>query len=216
MTNLIRNGDFTDGENGWTFYSNVGGMFRAVDGHAECTIAGNNGRNVQLYQSGLTLKAVTRYRLTFNASSNGAASISAFVMKHTAPNTSYGLSGGAAETHDDLRSFAFEFQTPENDGELTDGRLRLALYGNAGTVFRIGQVSLIEIVESDERDSEPEPPEFPELPSRRIHVIAAKLNPGDVLEVRYVNPTEIVTSDGDIDWEKTPSRFVAMYRHGTD
>ena len=82
--NLIRNGQFATTRD-WSFHSDVGGTFKAVDGHAECTVAGKGGKNVQLYQTGLTLKPLTRYRLTFMASANGDALAQVFIQRHVAP-----------------------------------------------------------------------------------------------------------------------------------
>ena len=208
MTNLIINGDFATTQD-WAFYSSVGGKFRIIDGHAECTIAGKGGKNVQLYQTGLTLKPLTRYRLTFNASCNGPETVLAYVQRHVPPNDGYGLRGGVAAVDADTRSFAFTFTTP--DGTLDNGRLRLAMNGaRPGSLFKFSDVGLVELA------PEPEPEPEPVGPRRIVQVVTPRLEPGDVLEVYCARPDRLVVKDGDLDFDATPWAFHATYRYEGD
>ena len=207
--NLIRNGQFATTQD-WSFHSDVGGMFKAVDGHAECTVAGKGGKNVQLYQTGLTLKPLTRYRLTFNASCNAPPeTVLAYIQRHVPPNDGYGLRNGVAEVDADTRSFSFTFTTP--DGTLDNGRLRLAMNGaRPGSVFRFSDVQLYELA------PEPEPEPEPVEPRRIVQVITPQLEPGDVLEVYCARPEKLIVVDGDLDFEATPWAFHATYRYEAD
>ncbi|MCZ2113463.1 MAG: carbohydrate binding domain-containing protein [Anaerolineae bacterium] len=210
MTNLIINGDFATTQD-WAFYSSVGGKFRIIDGHAECTVAGKGGDNIQLYQTGLTLKPLTRYRLTFNASCNGPETVLAYIQRHVPPNDGYGLRNGVAEVDADTRSFSFTFTTP--DGTLDNGRLRLAMNkAGAGSVFKISDIQLYELPSEPEPDPEPEPVE----PRRIVQVVTPRLEPGDVLEVYCARPERLVIDKGDIDFDATPWAFHATYRYEAD
>jgi len=202
--NLIQNPTF-DTLEGWHFHASGGGSAFADDGVAVITIDAP-GDNIQLYQAGLALKPATRYRLSFTAS--GMRNLSIFVHRHAAPYESFGLRGYVAELADEPRRFETYFTTPAA-GDLSDGRLRFwfAPFGLAGTKYWIEGVELVE--------AGPEP--VPGVTGRRVvHVIAQRLDPGDVLDVRYVEPGRIVLDGTDIDWDATPWKLVAMYAPDTD
>ena len=208
--NLIENGDFSDGFTGWTFHAPKGSSFDIEHGMARLTVASRSD-NIQLYQAGLALEPETRYLLTFTASSEGPHTLAVHVHRNTVPYESFGLANYIADVDREAKSFAVYFTTPR--GTLNDGRLRfwLAPYADVGSVYRIGDVSLV-------KAEEPQPlPELERQPRRYIHVIARKVMPGDVLEVRYVPPLRIkVDERGDIDWDATPWRMVAVYAPDTD
>lgn len=210
MTNLIQNPGFADGKTGWTFHASGGGAFDVIDGAARLTVNAP-GNNVQLYQHSLTLKPATRYRLEFNAASNDGNALSVHLHQHDAPYNSYGLGGYVVDLSPELERFSVLLTTPDAADDLTDGRLRFwfAPYAQAGTVYWLSDVSLTEA---------PEPtPEPAPGGKRRIHVAAERLAPGDVLEFRYVPPDKIVsTTKGDIDWDATPWRMVAIYANAED
>ena len=207
---VLVNGDFSDGFTGWTFHAPKGSSFD-IDGGAQLTVSGKSD-NIQLYQAGFALAPATRYLLTFTAAANGPHTLAVHVHRNVAPHDSFGLANYIADVGDEPKSFATYFTTPEG-GQLDDGRLRfwLAPYADKGSVYRIGHVSLVEA---------PEPEPLPEpLPRRKrvVHVIARELLPGDVLEVRYVPPGRIkVDGSGNIDWDVTPWRMVAVYAPDTD
>lgn len=206
--NLIVNGDFSDGFTGWTFHAPKGSSFD-IDGGAQLTVSGKSD-NIQLYQAGFALAPATRYLLTFTAAANGPHTLAVHVHRNVAPHDSFGLANYIADVDREAKSFATYFTTPK--GMLEDGRLRfwLAPYADVGSVYRIGDVSLAKAVE--------EPlPEPERQPRRVIHVIARTIMSGDTLEVRYVPPDKIkVDERGDIDWNATPWRMVAVYAPDTD
>lgn len=207
--NLIENGDFSDGFTGWTFHAPKGSSFDIEHGMARLTVSGKDS-NIQLYQAGLALEPETRYLLTFTAAANGPHTLAVHMHRNATPYDSFGLANYIADVDREAKSFATYFTTPK--GVLDDGRLRiwLAPYADKGSVYRIGHVSLVKAVE--------EPlPEPERQPRRYIHVIARDMEPGDVLEVRCVPPQKIkVDTHGDIDWDATPWRMVAVYAPDTD
>lgn len=205
---ILVNGDFSDGFTGWKFHAPKGSSFD-IDGGAQLTVSGKSD-NIQLYQAGLALEPETRYLLTFTAAANGPHTLAVHMHRNATPYDSFGLANYIADVDREAKSFATYFTTPK--GTLDDGRLRfwLAPYADAGSVYRIGDVSLVKAIE----EPQPEPER---QPRRYIHVIARKVMPGEVLEVRYVPPLRIkVDERGDIDWDATPWRMVAIYAPDTD
>lgn len=205
MDNLIVNGNFSDGYTGWAFRAPEGSTIVVADGVARLTVAARN-ENIQLFQSGIVLKPIRRYRLSFRAAADGPHSLAVHIHRNTAPYSSYGLANYIVDVDRAAQSFSVYFTTTA--GVLDDGRLRfwLAPYADIGSVYRISDVSLVE-VSGDER---------PEMarPKRIIHVIARRLEPGESLEVRFVEPGRIVAlEDGGIDWVATPWRLVSTYVH---
>lgn len=210
--NLIANGDFRDGYTGWSFHAPKGSTFNLeASGGARLTVS-QKGDNVQLYQSGLSLKPGTRYQLTFIASSGGPHSLSVFIHAHGSPYEPLGLSNYVVSVGDEPKSFSTFFTTPElssdsADSGLPTGRLRfwLAPYASAGSSYWFNHISL-------EEASGPvvEPP-APRPPRRHLSVLCPRLEKGDSLEVRYVPPEGLIVTNGDIDWEATPWRLLAVY-----
>lgn len=207
--NLLVNGDFSDGFTGWTFHAPKGSSFDIEDGRARLEVSGK-GDNIQLYQAGLELKPRTRYRLSFLAAANGPHTLAVHVHRHDAPHGSYGLANYIADVGEDMKSFVTYFTTP--DDVTGEGRLRfwLAPYADTGSIYYIADVTLIEAPD--------EPLPEPGIRAQGlIHVIARTLKPGDRLEVRYVPPDKIkVDASGDIDWNATPWRMVAIYAPDAD
>ncbi len=206
---VLVNGDFSDGFTGWTFHAPKGSSFDIEHGMARLEVA-TRSDNIQLYQAGVVLEPETRYLLTFTAAANGTHTLAVHMHRNGVPYDSFGLANYIADVDREAKSFATYFTTPK--GVLDDGRLRiwLAPYADKGSVYRIGHVSLVKAVE--------EPlPEPEQQPRRVIHVIARTIMSGDTLEVRYVPPDKIkVDERGDIDWNATPWRMVAVYAPDTD
>lgn len=207
--NLLVNGDFSDGFTGWKFHAPKGSKFSIENDRARLAISGRSD-NIQLYQAGLELKPRTRYRLSFIVAANGPHTLSVHVHRNGIPYESFGLAYYIVDVGTEPSLVSVYFTTP--DGVLDDGRLRfwLAPYADAGSVYTIADVELVEA--PDEPEPEPEP-----RTRRVIHVIARTLKLGDVLEVRYVPPDKIkVDASGDIDWNATPWRMVAIYAPDAD
>ncbi len=199
--NLIRNGDFAEGREGW---GNHRCGLSVVDGAARVTVD-EPGDNLQLYQAGIVPEAGTRYRLTFWASSNDGSDMGVYLHQHDAPYADYGL-GYVAWLGSERGEYSVEFMTP--DVVPAEGRLRFSFgkYAKSGTVYSIDNVRLEAVVA-----------ELPQRPARRIHVIAPRLEAGDEVEVRIVRPGGIVlTAGGDIDWDATRWRLVAVYAEYSD
>lgn len=207
MSNLIVNGGFQDGMTGWTFHAPPGSTAVVENGVMQLTVAAASD-NIQLYQAGLALEPNTRYRLTFTAAASGPHSLGVYVHRNGPPYDSFGLAEQAVDVDTQPRVISVDFTTPA--GSLIDGRLRfwLAPYAAAGSVYRISDVWLGVPLEP-----EPEPPPEPDKTRRVINVLCPTLEPGDMLEVRYAPPDKLVVTGGDIDWDATPWKLVALYAH---
>ncbi len=201
--NLIQNPTFDDDGAHWHV---VGAVMDAGDGAAVIR-ADEPSSNIQLYQTGLSLKAATRYRLSFTAS--GTDDLAVFVHRHRAPYESYGLMGYEVGLSEEPRRVTVFFTTPDA-GDLDGGRLRFwfAPFARPGSRWRIDDVELSEAAE------EPQPEPSPVDLSRQISVIVRDIPPGGRHEVRHVRPDDLVIVDGDIDWAST--RFTAYILMGDE
>ncbi len=149
--NLIIDPGFESGTATWKFYTNGTGNFSnnapgAGSPHAAGVDIANAGTNVQLYQSGISLKAHNRYRLSFKAYSNAGQLLSVFLHKHDAPYTDYGLEDWSCNLGTSWKIFMTEF-TSDNIAEwVNDARLRFwfSPYAKAGDQYFIDDVSLEE------------------------------------------------------------------------
>ena len=72
MENILENGDFSDGEAGWTFgaYESADADGAVNDGSFEVTLnsAGTEDWNIQLFQEEVSLQSGVKYQLSFDAS----------------------------------------------------------------------------------------------------------------------------------------------------
>ncbi|NTV31001.1 hypothetical protein HGA91_03430 [candidate division WWE3 bacterium] len=135
ITNIVRNGSFDDNKTNWTYFTDGTGQFDIVPNQPEgnaATIAVNTaGTNEQLYQTGISLIANTRYRLTFNAYSSTGNNLKVSMIKHTTPYTNYGLSDFTLDLTTQWQTFTTEFTTTGFSGSTIDTRLRFFLNGSA-------------------------------------------------------------------------------------
>ena len=92
--NLILNPGFESGTTSWVFYTSGTGTFTStLPGYtwtnaAKLTLTSSAG-NIQLIQTGVTLDANTRYRLSFAAYSNTGHDMTVRIFKHVSPYTIY-------------------------------------------------------------------------------------------------------------------------------
>ncbi|MBR2810882.1 MAG: carbohydrate binding domain-containing protein, partial [Solobacterium sp.] len=121
-TNFLANGDFENGEEGWTGFgdaiSPAVGKTSVVDGKAVAEIEdyGSEDWNVQLKHFGLTLEKGASYKLTFKGSSTAARDITVNLMSST-----YEWYGGSGFTLDpEEKEFTLEF-TMNNDTNVDAG-----------------------------------------------------------------------------------------------
>ena len=151
-TNLIRNPGFESGTASWLFYTNGIGSFSIISpGHTENNASkialGSVGTNMQLYQTGITLDANTRYRLSFAAYSSTGHDMVVRLLKHGSPYTIY-----APDFRPNLgtswQTFTTEFNTTGFAGTVNDGRLMFyfAGFAAAGDTYYIDDVRLEKVV----------------------------------------------------------------------
>lgn len=150
--NLLSNGDFENGTNGWTFYTNGSGSFTtgtpAAEGgsSAKVTIS-SAGSNIQLYQGGIPLNAGSYYRLTFSAYSSTGHDLALGLMQHTSPYTNYGLWTRTVCLGTGWRNYTVYLLAQNFAGSVTDGRLQIwfPAFAKAGDVYRIDGLSFQEV-----------------------------------------------------------------------
>ncbi|MEK9137952.1 MAG: immunoglobulin domain-containing protein, partial [Bacteroidota bacterium] len=153
--NIVSNPGFELGTASWFFYTSGGGTFSASPPVAAGALAGKlvittQVTNVQLFQSGLILDANTKYQLSFSAYSTSGHDLAAFLQRHDAPYTSYGLNGYVASLATGWQTFSTQFTTSGFSGTVSNGRLRFwfAPYATAGDVYYIDNVVLEKVMTS--------------------------------------------------------------------
>lgn len=152
MPNVIENPSFEDGMAPWRFFTSTNGNFTigdmASDGESAARIEIDEaGRNVQLYQSGLTLEPNTRYRLYVDAKSNNGQDMNILIHQHRAPYTNYGARIAGVDLTTEYQTYVWEFTTANFDETVNDGRLRFwfAPHAEAGDVYMIDNVVLTKV-----------------------------------------------------------------------
>ncbi len=149
---ITKNSGFEDGTSQWTFYTNAGGSLSAISvggciGTKAAKVKLNApGSNIQLYQSGLTVRANTRYLLTFRSYSNSGHDVSVSLQKHSAPYTNYGLKDRLCNLTTNWTTHTIEFVTSGFAGAANDVRLRLwfAPFGAGGDEYYFDDITLTE------------------------------------------------------------------------
>jgi hypothetical protein len=146
--NLISNPGFESGTTSWTFYASGGGTFTTpspgYEGNKSAKLALNNGgSNIQLYQTGVTLEANTRYRLSFAAYSNSGHDMTVRLIKHVTPNTPY-MPDLTVTLTTSWQTFSNEFNSTGFSGTVNDGRMMfwLAPFAAAGDNYYIDAIIL--------------------------------------------------------------------------
>lgn len=152
-TNLVANGGFEAGTTSWNFYTDGAGTFSSVSPGNVGARAGriaitNQGNNVQLFQSGISLTSGMQYRLRFKAFSNTGHDVSAWMNKHVAPNTAYGLSNAVFNLTNSWQDFSVVFTASGFAGTVNDARLRfwLAPYDAFGDLYFFDEVVLEQLL----------------------------------------------------------------------
>jgi hypothetical protein len=150
--NILANPSFENGKTNWSFFTNGSGNYSATGPAVHCDIAARLtfntvGTNMQFYQQGFSLKAATKYRLSFSAFSNNGRDLKVYLHKHKSPNTNYGLNNQAFNLSNSWQQHSVEFTTTSFSGTTTDTRLRFWFVGNAknGDIYWIDNVVLEQI-----------------------------------------------------------------------
>ncbi|MCB0132138.1 MAG: carbohydrate binding domain-containing protein, partial [Caldilineaceae bacterium] len=148
--NLVQNYCFVDGTLPWRTYHDA---YLARDSVSSSSpFAGDQsamitvwrwGRNIQFYQTGISLMPETTYELSFAALSNNGQDMSLYLHNHRSPYTSYGLRGVRVNLEPYWKVFTITFTTPARS-DMNNARLRfwLAPYAKSGTVYQIDRVML--------------------------------------------------------------------------
>ncbi len=158
--NLLTNGDFADGNEGWDIWaiSAPGAADVSVaDGAVTYAITnvGEEDWNVQLKQGGLTLEQGSKYRLTFKASSSESRTIKLAML-----SASYAWYGGAdiALTKDQEKEVVVEFtMNEETDPETTMvvSMGKIAGEDTPASTITLRDFSLVKVEETAETPQQP-------------------------------------------------------------
>jgi len=131
--NLVTNGDFSNGQNDWTWELQGTGAadWSIEDGAAYIDIAngGSNVYDVQLRQNGIPLITGTTYVFEFDARAEGSRTIEAKVGQDNSPYTNYsGLTSTFLTPAEQHFSYEFQMESPSD--------------GNSRVVFNMGQSNM--------------------------------------------------------------------------
>ena len=143
-TNLINNGDFSQGSTGWQLACYNGAVAQSNFNNQQYLIAISNGGtqnwNVQVTQTGISLVQGKQYKFSFDASAEAARSIDAIIEKNGTPYTNYGNipTWNITTTN---QHFTYTFTMPENDPA---ARVTLNL-GNSNSDITIDNIELTEV-----------------------------------------------------------------------
>lgn len=153
--NLIKNPGFEASKSFWSFFSDKPGSFNVVTGQPyECThnakiTVTQRGTNVQLFQTGFTVKPNTSYRLRLAARASNGEDMQLFLHRHSAPYTNLGLNGATLDLTKDWKVFIVDFTTGNFGAATNDTRLRfwLSPYGQNGTIYEFDDVVMTELTQ---------------------------------------------------------------------
>jgi hypothetical protein len=148
--NVILNPGFESGTTNWSFFTDGKGSFTTTTQNVyECNRAVQvnikiEGKNVQLFQPGLTLQPNTAYRLRLAGRASANRAVKLFLAKHTSPYTNYGVSGVTINLTSSWQVYQIDFTTKGFSAPVSDGRLRIALESSdvAGDIFYFDHVVL--------------------------------------------------------------------------
>ncbi|MBD5778801.1 carbohydrate binding domain-containing protein [Pelagicoccus sp. NFK12] len=170
--NAIANGGFEDGLQHWRFYTNGSGNAKTVQpGHSDSKSAtqisiNSIGSNTQLFQSDISLKPNTEYKLSFAAYSNTGNDLQVSLRKHSSPYTVYGLNRESVSITKGWTLHTLAFTTQGFSSDVSDGRLSFWFADDAkgGDRYWLDNVQIVEANSdlSTEPETEPEPDTQPE------------------------------------------------------
>ncbi len=149
---LLSNSGFEQGTDSWAFFTNGAGVYSVVPAgpnnpHAARISISQEGSNVQLYQSGLTLEAGAEYLFFFRGYSSSGHDVSASVQKHGTPFSSYGLPGQVFNLDTAWKDLSTQFTASGFTGVATDARVMfyLAPYDSASDNFYFDDIVLTKL-----------------------------------------------------------------------
>jgi hypothetical protein len=124
--NLVTNGAFDSGVANWTFYTSGQGSFTTASagyqGNSASIRITQAGSNVQLFQTGITLKPKTSYTITFAAKASANRTIGIRLLQNVSPYTVYGLDQTVNLTTS-WQMYTLTFNTNNLSSTVSDGRL---------------------------------------------------------------------------------------------
>jgi hypothetical protein len=128
--NILRNSDFDNGLDGWTFETDGGAQFgQALPGYqsyAAARVAITGAPNgVKLSQHDLKMFRFATYRLKFSARSALGLDLEASVVRRSAPGTSYGLSRQIFDLTPEWKEFTVDFTSANIADSASDASLVL-------------------------------------------------------------------------------------------
>ena len=139
---LVVNGDFSDGANGWDLYAGNGASanLEVIDGEARVfiTVPSDTHHHIQLRQTGINLENGKSYRVTFKARADASRGMRAELMLNVSPFTNYARE--ILTITEPMTEYSFTFTMGNASDE--DTRLRFTLGGDSTTTI-IDDVSIV-------------------------------------------------------------------------
>ncbi len=162
--NLINNFSFESGTGGWQHYNNGQGSFTADSSAYQGSKSGKVsittvGSNMQLYQTGFTLKPGRKYKVEFYAKSGTGSDVLVSVLKNSSPYTNFGLEK-TSDLSTSWKKFSYDFDVSGITSNTTDTRLRFYFVSKAsnGDAYYFDNVSIVDIgAGSGAGDTTPDP-----------------------------------------------------------
>ncbi len=141
--NVVANGDFESGTNGWTCKtcSMSAGAPAQAGSAAQLTTLQKTGR-AQFYQSGITLQPNTTYEFSFWARSNNGANLQVTLLQQTSPSTNYGIAPRNFDVTPTGQEFTYTFTTTGFNQQVSNALLRFRADRGKGLQYSIDNVSL--------------------------------------------------------------------------
>ncbi|MGL1886098.1 MAG: glycosyl hydrolase family 8 [Reichenbachiella sp.] len=134
-SNLLTNGDFSNGLSSWTTFIGGAGSGSIVNSNGQAQAAITNGGdavwNIQLYQAGLTIENGASYTLSFDASASANRPLEVSVEHNGSPWTNHMIEN--VNLTSASQSFTFNF-TASNATD-TDGRVTFNMGTSGVDVF---------------------------------------------------------------------------------
>ena len=149
---IIRNAGFELGTDFWAFHTDGSGSFTVVPSGPNNPDAARlaitqEGGNVQLYQTEVTVESGEEYMFFFRSFSSSGHDVSVSIQKHTSPYSSYGLAGQVYNLDTAWKDLSTQFTASGFTGVAADARLMLYLapYDSASDVFSFDDVVLAKV-----------------------------------------------------------------------
>jgi hypothetical protein len=149
---VLTNSGFEGGAGSWAFHTDGAGTYTVVPAGPNNPDAARiaitqEGGNVQLYHTDVTVETGAEYIFFFRSQSSSGHNVDVSIQKHTSPYSSYGLAGQVYNLDTSWKDFSTQFTASGFPGVATDARVMfyLAPYDSASDNFYFDDVVLAKV-----------------------------------------------------------------------